>query len=107
MNDFTKKELKEAEEKRLKKLEVELSKLRLRQENENSQLKLRINQKFIEFKKKRALDFENLLQTSKNKQENLQHKQKLWLNDLKHPQTAKAKTMVIERQFFKTVGSSK
>jgi len=98
-------ELKIAEEVRLKKLETEINKIKLRHTNEAENLRLKLNLKFTEFKRKRALDFELLLQASKNKQDKLQNTQKKLLNHFKHPATAKAKTMYIERPFNKTMNN--
>lgn len=95
-------EQKLSEETRLKKLNKEMGKMKLRHSNEEENLKLRLNQKFTEFKRKRAIDFELLLQISRNKQESLQKEQKKQLNCFKHPNTARVQNLANDLR--KTLG---
>lgn len=106
INKLQTEENKKAEDLRLKKFEIEINKIKLKHAHEAENLKLRLSKKFTEFKRKRALDFEMLLQGSKNKQDKLQITQKKLLNYFKHPNTAKAKTMNITQPLSRTFQSN-
>lgn len=66
-----------------KKIDTEIEKIRTRHNNEFNALNLKLNSMFNEFKKRRAVAFDNLVQRFKNKHKELDSSQKQEQNEFK------------------------
>jgi hypothetical protein len=61
-----------------------MQKLRTKQNNESAALQLKVNSMFNEFKKRRAVDFDKLVQRYKNKHNDLDNNQTTEMNEFKN-----------------------
>ncbi len=87
------------QEEREKKIKRELDKLKIKHDNENNNFNLKLNQTYTEFKKKRALELEKLLQKFKIKVQDLENVHKNQISMLENPKKMNMNS-IIKLYFF-------
>jgi len=85
INDLHKGEKGDFEEEKKAKLDREIEKLRLKQENEKNVYHKKMSQIFVEFKKNRALETEKIIQKYKNRLKDADNDEKCETNEFHRP----------------------
>lgn len=67
-------------------METEINKVKIRHANETKTLHQKMSSMFDEFKKRRAMDFDNLVQKYKNKHRDMEKSQGIEMNKFKNYQ---------------------
>ncbi len=80
IQELTVKERKKFENEKIAKLNREVDRLRLKHENEINALQTRMNSTYGEFKRDRAIEFENLMMRYKNKLKDVESLHKTEIN---------------------------